>query len=65
MHRDLKPENILFKREANGYIRFAITDFGLSKEVNAGETMRNTEECVGTRGYMDPLLKEKIPDGAD
>lgn len=33
IYRDLKPENILM--DANGYI--CLTDFGLAKEIKAGE----------------------------
>lgn len=60
VYRDLKPENILL--DQLGHIK--ITDFGLAKELGAGDTeeTRTTTFC-GTDEYLAPELILRIPYG--
>jgi serine/threonine protein kinase len=51
IHRDLKPQNILIKSTVLGPIA-KITDFGISKHVNSGNT--NASQLMGTIEYMAP-----------
>jgi len=59
IHYDLKPPNILF--DAMGEAR--VTDFGLSKEVNSGQTMGQelTSRGAGTYWYLPPECFEARP----
>lgn len=50
VHRDLKPGNVLVTRE--GAVR--LTDFGISKVLDAGEGQTVTGMMLGTPGYMAP-----------
>ena len=50
IHRDLKPSNIIMDQEGRPFI----TDFGLAKELGAGETLTISGEAVGTVQYMPP-----------
>jgi ligand-binding sensor domain-containing protein len=50
IHRDLKPSNIIVDKQGNPLI----TDFGLAKELGAGQTVTITGEAVGTVQYMSP-----------
>lgn len=52
IHRDIKPENIMLDERNH----LKLLDFGLSKQVNVGETTMITMECsgLGTPGYMSP-----------
>ncbi len=50
LHRDVKPENLMFA-ESGGALK--ITDFGLSKFLEGGDTTL-TEGIAGTRQYMSP-----------
>ncbi|KAK8885160.1 hypothetical protein M9Y10_044289 [Tritrichomonas musculus] len=49
MHRDLKPENILIDENFEPHI----TDFGLSKFYNTGQTNDHTQ-TIGTSIYISP-----------
>ena len=53
-HRDLKPQNILIKKNQRNPSRplLKITDFGLSKIVESG----NTQTVVGTPLFMAPQI---------
>ncbi|XP_063419076.1 serine/threonine-protein kinase Chk2-like [Mytilus trossulus] len=51
-HRDLKPENILLATDANETL-IKVTDFGLSKFVDAGSIMKT---FCGTPTYLAPEI---------
>ncbi|XP_062571619.1 serine/threonine-protein kinase Chk2-like [Saccostrea cucullata] len=51
-HRDLKPENILLANEENETL-IKVTDFGLSKFVDAGTMMKT---FCGTPSYLAPEI---------
>ena len=50
IHRDIKPSNILV--DSNGIAR--LTDFGLAKHTDAGESLTRTGVVLGTPSYMSP-----------
>jgi hypothetical protein len=50
LHRDLKPSNILI--DASGEPR--VSDFGLAKRLEAGDSVTHTGAILGTPCYMSP-----------
>jgi hypothetical protein len=54
IHRDLKPHNVLVDMRHNPYV----VDFGLAKEVDAGEGTTLTGVVKGTPTYMAPEQAE-------
>src|SRR5262245_56072734 len=54
IHRDLKPHNVLVDLRSNPYV----VDFGLAKEVDAGEGATLTGVVKGTPTYMAPEQAE-------
>lgn len=63
LHRDLKPQNILYKTIPNFAVK--ISDFGLSKILQAGQTDGEGESVMhskaGTRCWMAPELLDREP----
>jgi serine/threonine-protein kinase len=52
VHRDLKPENVLVDADGRGGVLLRLTDFGISRLVDAG-TLTQTS-VTGTPGYLPP-----------
>ena len=50
VHRDLKPANIMFRGDDS----LAIADFGISKKLQADNTLTTIGQVLGTPHYMSP-----------
>lgn len=50
LHRDIKPSNILLDRQGKAFL----TDFGLARLTNIGETTISHDTIVGTPHYISP-----------
>ena len=50
LHRDLKPSNIII----DGQERPHVTDFGLAKQIDQGQSLTRTGSILGTPAYMPP-----------
>jgi len=65
VHRDLKPQNILVNMSKNGYPRLLVSDFGLCKKLDGGQSSfgATTAHAAGTSGWRAPelLLDDDAP----
>jgi serine/threonine protein kinase len=50
LHRDIKPSNIMVTKEGHVFV----TDFGLARMVEAGESTLSQDMMVGTPQYISP-----------
>lgn len=54
-HRDLKPENVLVFQHSENYRIFAVTDFGLGRQMGRDTTTLTLADArIGTPAYMAP-----------
>lgn len=51
LHRDIKPHNVMIEK---GSDRPLLTDFGLAKIVDSGNSMTYSGQVMGTPSYMSP-----------
>ncbi|RCI09041.1 hypothetical protein L249_5148 [Ophiocordyceps polyrhachis-furcata BCC 54312] len=58
VHRDLKPQNILVNRGKDGRPRMLVSDFGLCKKLEGGQSSfgTTTARAAGTAGWRAPEL---------
>lgn len=58
VHRDLKPQNILVNMGKNGKPRLLVSDFGLCKKLEGGQSSfgATTAHAAGTSGWRAPEL---------
>ena len=58
VHRDLKPQNILVNMQKNGKPRLLVSDFGLCKKLEGGQSSfgATTGRAAGTSGWRAPEL---------
>ncbi|KAL2186129.1 hypothetical protein L209DRAFT_754700 [Thermothelomyces heterothallicus CBS 203.75] len=67
VHRDLKPQNILVNMGKNGQPRILVSDFGLCKKLEGGQSSfgATTAHAAGTTGWRAPeLLIDDDPPGS-
>lgn len=58
VHRDLKPQNILVNQDKDGRARLLVSDFGLCKKLEGGQSSfgATTGRAAGTSGWRAPEL---------
>ncbi|KAI1370965.1 hypothetical protein F4677DRAFT_326333 [Hypoxylon crocopeplum] len=68
VHRDLKPQNILVTMGRDGKPRLLVSDFGLCKKLEGGQSSfgATTAHAAGTSGWRAPelLLDDDARDGS-
>ncbi|EKJ75317.1 hypothetical protein FPSE_04506 [Fusarium pseudograminearum CS3096] len=68
VHRDLKPQNILVNKGKDGKPRLLVSDFGLCKKLEGGQSSfgATTGRAAGTSGWRAPelLLDDDAREGA-
>jgi serine/threonine protein kinase len=57
IHRDIKPQNLMIDQSG----RVLITDFGISKALQADTQYTSTGEMVGTPSYLSPEQAQSLP----
>jgi serine/threonine-protein kinase len=57
IHRDIKPQNLMIDQSG----RVIITDFGISKALQADTQYTSTGEMVGTPSYLSPEQAQSLP----
>ncbi|KAI1173642.1 hypothetical protein F4777DRAFT_430590 [Nemania sp. FL0916] len=69
VHRDLKPQNILVSMDRDGRPRLLVSDFGLCKKLEGGQSSfgATTAHAAGTSGWRAPelLLDDDARDAAN
>ncbi len=64
LHRDIKPSNVLLGEDGRIYL----TDFGLARIAQAGESTMSADMMLGTPQYISPeqaLGKQDLDEGTD
>jgi protein kinase-like protein len=61
IHRDVKPSNVLLDT-SNSHPRAILTDFGITKILNAHTAMTRTGSVMGTFDYIAPEQIQESPD---
>lgn len=54
VYRDLKPSNLWIEKRAGRAQRIKVLDFGLARQVTAGDTLTQSGAVMGTPQYMSP-----------
>ena len=57
IHRDIKPANVMLT--SDGVVK--VTDFGLAKLVEGGQSLTRTDVIMGTPHYMSPEAGQGLP----
>lgn len=71
IHRDIKPDNVMLKPDDSSARRLdyipILTDFGLAKLTESGESAITDQQPIGTYPYMSPeqCLAEKVDARSD
>jgi len=62
VHRDLKPENLLCSEDEKGTIHIYVSDFGLSRNIQANQSMHT---YCGSPEYVAPEVLAYVPYGKE
>jgi serine/threonine protein kinase len=54
IHRDVKPANLFLHDEQDGGVTLKVCDFGIARELFAGDTISRSGETIGSPIYMSP-----------